>query len=107
MQYRLSSSFSQDLQSHRKVARYDRMQYELFLKNEQPNRTVHGYDGSTYYTGLGSGYIATESGIEFRPGFKFNEDVIFTEFVRSTDKKEWKSTSGIYTAYITFVEKNH
>lgn len=107
MQYRLSSSFSKDLQSHRKVARYDRMQYELFLKNEQPNRTVHGYDGSTYYTGLGSGYIATESGIEFRPGFKFNEDVIFTEFVRSTDKKEWKSTSGIYTAYITFVEKNH
>lgn len=106
MQYRLSASYSKDWQSHRKVARYDRMQYELFLKNEQPNLTVHGYDGSTYYTGLGSGYLATENGLEFRPGFKFDEGVVFTEFTHTEGKKEWVSTSGIYTAYITFAEKN-
>lgn len=106
MQYRLSASYSKDWQSHRKVARYDRMQYELFLKNEQPNLTVHGYDGSTYYTGLGSGYLATENGLEFRPGFKFDEGVVFSEFTHTEGKKEWVSTSGIYTAYITFAEKN-
>ena len=106
MQYRLSASYSKDWQSHRKVARYDRMQYELFLKNEQPNLTVHGFDGSTYYTGLGSGYLATENGLEFRPGFKFDEGVVFSEFTHTEGKKEWVSTSGIYTAYITFAEKN-
>lgn len=107
MKNRLSKSYAKDVFVERRIARYDHLQYELFLKNEQPERTFGGHDGSTYYTGLGSGFAATPEGLEFKPGFRYNDKVIFTHFKRAKEKKEWISQSGIYEGVITFVEKTN
>lgn len=99
MDDRLSFHYAHTRKNGERVARYDRLQYELFYRNEQPDKTLEGYDGSTYYTALGSGYIATENGISFLPGFRFNEEVVFQEFVEKGNR-EWISVSGPYTAKI-------
>lgn len=105
MDSRISKPYNHNDEIGKRVSEYDRKQYELFYRNEQPERTVDGYDGSNYYTALGSGYISTENGIYFYPGFKFNNDIIFRDFVEKAGK-EWVSTVGPYTAKIKFVEKN-
>lgn len=88
------------------IAYYDRIQYEIFLRNEQPDRTVGDVDNSTYYTGLGSGYAATSDGLFFFPGLKYDDDVVFNRFVLTPGKKEWKSTCNNYEASILFVQDN-
>lgn len=99
MDDRMTYHYGHTRENGERVARYDRLQYELFYKNEQPEKTVEGYDGSTYYTALGSGYIATEEGIFFLPGLKFNEEVVFQEFVEK-GSREWEGVAGPYTARI-------
>lgn len=102
MDDRVTYHYSHTRKNGERVARYDRLQYELFYKNEQPEKTIDGYDGSTYYTALGSGYMATEEGICFMPGLKFNEEVVFHEFAER-NSREWVGISGPYTAKIKFI----
>lgn len=102
MDERTTYHYNHTRQNGERVARYDRLQYELFYKNEQPEKTIDGYDGSTYYTALGSGYIATEEGICFIPGLKFNDEVVFHDFIEK-NSREWVGVSGPYTAKIKYI----
>lgn len=92
---RLSTSGWADVAEARRIARYDRLQYDLFVKNERPDLGEY----SRMFTGLGSGYIATEEGIEFKPGIRYDENVVFTHF-RYRGQKEWTSVVGPFTARI-------
>lgn len=103
MDDRVTRHFNHNNLMGRRVALYDRRQYELFYRNEQPDRTIPGLDNSQYYTALGAGYVATHWGIRFVPGLRWNEEVNFTHF-RELPGKEWQAESGPYTATITFVD---
>lgn len=99
MTSRLRYKSSSDPEIHKRINTYDRKQYALFLKNEETDKTTSGYDGSRYYTGLGSGFIATDDGLIFNPGFVFDENVSFRHF-KETTRGEWVSSVGQYTASI-------
>lgn len=84
------------------ISQYDRRQYSLYYKNEEPSKTVGNVDNSKYYTALSSGYAATLDGLYFFPGFNYQGLARFTSF-RRTAEKEWTAQEGAYTAKITFV----
>lgn len=102
MDDRVSRTYNHNDELGKRIASYDRRQYELFYRNEQPERTIAGSDNSTYYTGLGSGYIATNDGVSFLPGFKLNDEIIFQHF-KELPGKQWVAQTGPYTAKIHFI----
>lgn len=54
--------------------------YILFVKDHAPDAFV-----SNYYTGLGSGYSFTPTGMIFYPGFRYDTQTIFTTFEKQAD----------------------
>lgn len=85
------------------IHKYDVRRYTLFIKNEEPEKTISDIDNSQYYTALGSGYVPTEDGLMFYPGFNYLGIAKFSHFEKISDK-EWKSEDGPYEAKIMFVE---
>lgn len=83
--------FKSNLQT-RKLSTEER--YTVFVKNWQPNLY-----NSSYYSGLGSGYMPTEKGLLFYPGIKLKDGVVFREFIKVGNV--YKASVGGYTAEIT------
>lgn len=94
---RLSSAGWNDMGEAKRIARYDRLQYDLFIRNEQP---MLG-ELSSVYTGLGSGYIAVDGGIEFKPGIVLDRqyNIVFKHFQYVGDKT-WRSSTSSHVATI-------
>lgn len=67
--------------------------YTVFVKNWQPKLY-----NSSYYSGLGSGYTSTESGLFFYPGIRLSDKVVFRTFNR--DGSVYRATVDGYTAEI-------
>lgn len=78
----------------RKISKEKR--YTVFVKNWQPNFYI-----SNYYSGLGSGYMPTETGLFFYPGIRLNENIVFRTFTLATPNT-YTATQAGYTAEITF-----
>lgn len=71
-----ASDYDNSLTTTRRHKRYHLF---LFLLQEYGGVIQKGYNA------IGSGYVATESGLSFRPGFFYDKNVIFHDFERVGD----------------------
>ncbi|MCW0519418.1 DUF4302 domain-containing protein [Riemerella anatipestifer] len=68
--------------------------YQAFVKNWQPNLY-----NSSYYSGVASGYVATQEGLFFYPGIQLTDQTKFRVFTK--EGEAYKSVVNGYEALIT------
>lgn len=74
--------------------------YILFLKVDDPTNFVK----VTYLHGIGSGFSYNENGINFKPGLKYNNEILFDDFNRIGEKRYHAEKNG-FTADIIEIKK--